>query len=181
MGCNKYLHIGDVLGAHGLKGALIVYSHTRPADAVAGYSCWWLGETSEAATAYTLKRCWQHGRRILAEIEGISDCQSAEALKGQKVWIPTDEVETGEDEYLWEDLIGCRVLQRGDDLLGTVIALEEYGAQDNLLVRTAPGAQQQGEWLIPFTGQMIVEVDLDKGVIVVDMPEGMDACFTPRF
>ena len=149
MVCNKYFHIGDILGVHGLKGTLIVYSYTRPADAVAGYSCWWLGETAETATAYELRRCWQHGKRMLAEIEGISDCQSAEALKGWKIWIPADDVETGEDEYLWEDLIGCRVLQQGGDLLGTVAALEEYGAQDNLLVRTAPDSQAQGEWLIP--------------------------------
>jgi len=179
---NKYLHVGDILGAHGLKGALIVYSHTRPADAVAGYSCWWLGETAETAKRYALKRCWQHGKRMLAEIEGVIDCSSAEALKGLKIWISSDEVESDEDEYLWVELIGCQVVRQGsNELLGTVTALEEYGAQDNLLVKTVEGAELQGEWLIPFTGQVVTEVNLDDGVIVVDMPEGMDACFTPRF
>ncbi len=178
----KFLHIGDILGAHGLKGALIVYSHTRPASAVAGYSCWRLGESAEQAGVYQVKRCWQHGKRMLAEIVGIADCDSAEALKGMKIWVTADEVDTADDEYLWEELIGCEVRSgEGGQLLGTVIALEEYGAQDNLVVKTAPEAPAQGEWLIPFTEQIITDVDLDQGLITVDLPEGMDACFTPRF
>ena len=76
------LHIGDILGAHGLKGTLTIYSHTRPAQAIAGYSCWWLGNTAETARPYPVKRCWLHGgKRTLAELDGISDCNSAQTLK----------------------------------------------------------------------------------------------------
>jgi len=176
----SFLHVGDILGAHGLKGALIVYSHTRPASAVAGYSCWRIGESAETARAFDVARCWQHGKRMLAEINGISDCDSATAFKGMKIWVPADDVETDDDEYLWEELIGCEV-RDADSLLGTVIALEEYGAQDNLVVKAAADAAQQGEWLIPFTEEIITTVDLDNNLIVIDMPEGMDACFTPSF
>ncbi len=182
MARNSYLHVGDLVGAHGLKGTLILFSHTRPASAVAGYSCWWIGKSSESATAYPVKRCWQHGKRMLAELEGVTDCNRAESLKGLKVWIPESEVETDDDEYLWEDLIDCAVIRQADEqLLGTVTALEEYGAQDNLLVQTTEDAAVQGEWLIPFTEQIVVGVDLDEGIIVVDMPEGMEVCFTPKF
>jgi len=182
MSNTPYLHVGDLVGAHGLKGALIVYSHTRPADAVAGYSCWKLGKYPESAKEYQVKRCWQHGKRMLAELEGVTDCNAAETLKGLKIWIPISEVETEDDEYLWEDLIDCAVIRQADEeILGTVIALEEYGAQDNLLVKTADNADTQGEWLIPFTEQIVVGIDLDEGIIVVDLPEGMDVCFTPKF
>jgi len=182
MSRDSYLHVGDLVGAHGLKGALIVYSHTRPAIAVAGYSCWWLGETADSATSYSVKRCWQHGKRVLVELDDVSDCNSAEALKGLKVWISPSEVEADDDEYLWEDLIDCKVLRHDNgELLGTVSALEEYGAQDNLLVSTADTAAIQGEWLIPFTEQMVIDVNLDDGVIIVDLPEGMEICFTAKF
>jgi len=177
----SYLHVGDILGTHGLKGTLIVFSHTRPVSAVAGYSCWWLGETAETARAYQVKRCWQHGKRMLADVEGIADRNSAETYKKQKIWVPASEVEVDDDEYLWEELIGCEVLRESsDELLGEVVALEEYGAQDNLLIRTPENAEVQGEWLIPFIEETIVEVDLEEGIIVVDLPEGMDVCFTPK-
>ncbi|ATX81286.1 16S rRNA processing protein RimM [Mariprofundus ferrinatatus] len=177
----SYLHVGDILGTHGLKGTLTLYSHTRPASAVAGYSCWWVGESGELAKPYQVKRCWQHGKRMLADLEGIADCNSAEKLKGQKIWVPLSEVEVDEGEYLWEELIGCEViLDESDELLGTVVALEDYGAQDNLVVKAPDDAESQGEWLIPFIEEVIVEVDLEEGIIAVDLPDGMDACFTPR-
>jgi len=187
---DAYLHIGDLVGAHGLKGALIVYSHTRPASAVAGYSCWWIGDDVASAQTYAVKRCWQHGKRVLVELDGVSDCNQAEALKGLKVWVPSAEVEVDDDEYLWDDLIGCKVVVHADGrLLGTVTALEEYGAQDNMVIRTAIDAATDatidattpGEWLIPFTEQTVLNVDLDRAVIVVDLPDGMEVCFTPKF
>ncbi|MDQ6998728.1 MAG: ribosome maturation factor RimM [Mariprofundus sp.] len=182
MSNNSFLQVGDLVGVHGLKGALIVYSHTRPANAVAGYSCWSVGKTAESAKEYSVKRCWQHGKRMLVELDGVTDCNQAETLKGLKVWISASEVETEDDEYLWEDLIDCVVIRQADEsLLGTVIALEEYGAQDNLLVETMDDAEVAGEWLIPFTEEIIVGVDLDEGIVVVDMPDGMDVCFTPKF
>jgi len=54
--------------------------------------------------------------------EGVSDCNGAEALKGLRIWVPADAVDVAEDEYLWEDLIGCEVRTAGDErLLGTAI------------------------------------------------------------
>jgi len=186
---NTFLHVGNILGAHGLKGALSIYSHTRPASAVAGYSCWWVGDTPESAKCHTVSRCWPHGKRMLAEIDGVTDCSSAESLKGMKIWVPASEVATDEDEYLWEELIGCEVRQQDGEqsgtvwgpVLGTVLALEEYGAQDNLVVQTVADAAEPGEWVIPFTADIITEIEIDKKLILVDMPEGMDACFTPKF
>ncbi|EAU54834.1 ribosome maturation factor RimM [Mariprofundus ferrooxydans] len=181
MTAESLLHIGDILGAHGLKGALIVFSHTRPAQAIAGYSCWWIGKTAATAKAYPVRRCWQHGKRMLAELEGVSDCDQAALFKKLKVWVPIDVVETDDDEYLWEELIGCRVIKEGTlEPLGTVTALEEYGAQDNLLVQTPDDAAEPGEWLIPFIEDVVTDVNLDDCVITVDLPEGMDVCFTPR-
>ena len=180
MARNSYLHVGDILAPHGLKGTISIYSHTRPADAVAGYSCWWLGESAEVATPFTLQRCWQHGKRMLATLEGVNDCDQAGRLKGLKIWIPADDVVVEDDEYLWEELIGCAVVH-GDEHLGTVTALEAYGAQDNLVVVSDADASRQGEWLIPFTEAVVVAVDLDQQRIEVALPEGMDACFTPKF
>jgi len=175
------LEVGVIQKAHGLKGALTVYSHTRPAIGIAGYSFWWLGSTPESARRYPVTRCWQHGKRILAELQDIHDIQAAEKLGGLKIWVPTGDVDVDEDEYLWEDLIGCRVLLQDGSLLGEVTALEEYGAQDILSVRTAEDAARAGEWMLPFIEQVILDVDLDAGCITVALPEGMDACFTPRF
>jgi len=187
---DQLLEVGVIHGPHGLKGTLTIYSHTRPAIGIAGYSFWWLGIKSEVTKPYKVKRCWQHGKRILAELEGVINCDQATLLKQMHIWVPADEATVGEGEYLWADLIGCEVRQVGDGegdggsdgvLLGAVVALEEYGAQDILTVRTPEDAKQQGEWMVPFIKDVVLDVDLAARCITVDLPEGMDACFTPGF
>jgi 16S rRNA processing protein RimM len=119
---------------------------------------------------------------MLVELEGVTDCNQAERLKGYKIWVPNDAVKVADDEHLWQDLIGCSVvLEDTGIVLGTVTALEEYGAQDILSICTPENAEIKGEWMIPFIDSIIVEVDLDEARITVNLPEGMDACFTPRF
>lgn len=180
------LEVGAVTGPHGLKGALTIFSHTRPAIGIAGYSFWWVGASPESATSYKVKRCWQHGgKKILAELEGVCDHDDAKALKQQHIWVEAREVEVGDDEYLWESLAGFKVITTGGEILGVVAALTEFGAQDNLCVvttdETTYAGGVSGEWLLPFTEDVIVFIDEVKGAIEVDLLDGMDVCFTPRF
>ncbi|MDQ6987689.1 MAG: ribosome maturation factor RimM [Mariprofundaceae bacterium] len=180
----RLLEVGSIQKPHGLKGSLTAYSFTRPAIGIAGYSFWWIGTSVDSAVSYQVNRCWQHGKRILADLDGVNDCQQAEALKQMRIWVDANEAQADEDEYLWTDLIGCEVYQSVDDgdgqrILGTVIALEEYGAQDILTVRTADDAEPVGEWQLPFIEDVVLDVDLATRRIQVSLPEGMDACFTP--
>ncbi|MDX8392239.1 MAG: ribosome maturation factor RimM [Mariprofundaceae bacterium] len=182
----RLLEVGTIQKPHGLKGSLIVYSDTRPAIGIAGYSFWWIGETSETAISYPVIRCWQHGKRILADLDGIDDCRQAEMLQQMHIWVSAEDAETDENEYLWADLVGCTVIQcsgeEGDAerILGIVTALEEYGAQDILTVQTPDHGAQTGEWQLPFIDDVVLDVDLAAQRIRVNLPEGMDACFTPN-
>jgi len=157
-----------------------VFSHTRPANAVAGYLRWYIGKDESQVTAYTVVDCHQHKKRILAKLEGIEHINQAETLKGMKIFVPEDEVEVDEDEYLWQDLMGCTVFDQKGNKLGEVSALHEYGAQDNLEIKTTEDMDESGEWLLPFIEDVIVEVDLDARKIQVELLDGMDACFSPK-
>ena len=174
------LYIGDILNPHGLKGSLIVFSHTRPVDAVAGYLRWYIGKDESNVQEYTVKDCHQHKKRILAKLEGIDTIEQVEPLKGLKIFVPEDEVEVDEGEFLWQDLMGCTVVDQVGNKLGEVTALYEFGAQDNLEIKTTADMDKSGEWLLPFIEDVIVDVDLDEKIIQVNLLEGMDACFTPK-
>ncbi len=157
-----------------------MFSHTRPADAVAGYLRWYLGKTEADVQAFTVKDCHQHKKRILAKLEGVDTIEQAESLKGLKIWVPEEDVEVDEDEYLWHELIGCTVINQHDEVLGTVSNLHEYGAQDILEVKTNADAAVSGEWLLPFIEEVVLDVDLEHKTIEIEQPEGMEACFTPK-
>ncbi|MDQ7003330.1 MAG: ribosome maturation factor RimM [Ghiorsea sp.] len=174
------LYIGDILNPHGLKGSLIVFSHTRPVQAVAGYLRWYIGKDESNVEAYTVLDCHQHKKRILAKLEGIESIEQVESLKGMKIFVPEDEVEVDEDEFLWQDIIGCIVIDQHNNKLGEVTALHEFGAQDNLEIKTTADMDESGEWLLPFIEDVIINVDLDKAIIEVNLLDGMDACFSPK-
>lgn len=116
---------------------------------------------------------------MLAELEAVSDRDVAESMKGLSIFVDADEVALSDDEYLWEDLVGCTVVTDTGRMLGKVTALQEYGAQDILTVTAGEGFDEPGEWMLPFTEAVILSVDLDGRRIDVCLPEGMDACFTP--
>jgi len=176
---NNLLYVGMLLSPHGLKGTLSLYSDTRPASGIAGYSFWYIGTSQDNVKKYAVKRCWQHGKGMLVELEHVETREQAAALKQYKIYVSRDEVEIGDDEYLWEDLMGCQVYGNGE-LLGEVTALEAYGAQDILCVKSLPNMMKQGEWMLPFIEDTIQALDLDAQRIDIELLEGMDACFTPK-
>jgi len=173
------IHVADINGVHGLKGALIIYSHTRPAQAVAGYSRFYMGKHAEEAFASdTIKmvRCQRHGQRILLQLESIHTPEQAQALLGNKLWIKREEITVDEDEYLWDDLIGMQASNADDgSVLGMITDIHEYGAQDTLII-----SSEQGEWMIPFIDEVVIAVDDEQNIIQIHLLEGMEACFTPK-
>ncbi|MDQ6975445.1 MAG: ribosome maturation factor RimM [Mariprofundaceae bacterium] len=171
------MHVADITATHGLKGALLIHSHTRPAQAVAGYLRFWVGVDEQAAKnkpLMTVSRCWQHGRRMLLQLDSVNDIEKAALFVRHQLWIKRDDVDVGDDEYLWNDLIGMTVF---DDIqqkvLGVVQDVQDFGAQDTLLVQS-----KDGDWMIPFIEEIVTVIDDD--CIHVSLPEGMDACFTPK-
>ncbi len=173
------LYVGRVLSPHGLKGTFSIYSDTRPASGIAGYSSWFIGHSSDIAKPYSVERCWQHGKGMLVNLANLTTRELAESLKKQNIYVSRDEVDVDDDEYLWEDLVGCRVYA-SDVLLGEVKALEAYGAQDILCVKSLPDMAVQGEWMLPFIEDTILALDLDGKRIDIELLKGMDACFTSK-
>jgi 16S rRNA processing protein RimM len=68
-----------------------------------------------------------------------------------------------DDEVYWADLVGLAVWNRQGEKLGTVTAVQEFGAHPVLLV-----AHDEGTRLIPFVEAHVDSVDLASGRIEVD-------------
>ena len=85
-------------------------------------------------------------------------------MLGASLWSERSEAQLAEGEYLDEDLIGCRLLQ-DDRVLGSVVAVRHYPAQDVL--------ELEGGRLIPLVGAFVREIDLDARVVRVEVPPGL--------
>ena len=111
---------------------------------------------------------WQNARLILS-IEGVADRTAAEALRGAILEADVDLTESDEDEYHDLALVGLAVKQVDGAQLGEIGEVLHLPGQDVLAVARPDGS----ELLVPFVHQIVTEVDIAGGFVVVELPEGL--------
>jgi 16S rRNA processing protein RimM len=155
--------LGEVLGAHGVRGELRIYSWTRPKENILGYSRWTVGAGTEAKQ-YTVAATRVQGRHLLARLQGVDHRDAAESLRGQRIVVGREALpERGDDEYYWAELKGLEVETIAGHRLGQVSGLMETGANDVLVV------DGERRHLIPYApGRYVESVDLAAGRMQVD-------------
>jgi len=162
--------VGQVGAAHGVKGEVRLKSFTAAPMDVTGYGPLASddGRLFEIETARPA--AGPAGDMLVVRFRGIEDRNAAAALNGIELSVPRERLpEAGNDEFYHADLIGLAAETVSGETLGTVIAVQNYGAGD-LLEIAAPGAMPV---LIPFTRAAVPTVDVGGGRVVVDPPPGL--------
>lgn len=160
--------VGRIGGSHGLRGDVKVVSYTEPREQLLQISPWHLRRPDGVEASLSVVSGSAEGKRLVARLEGVEDRDGARAWLDANVAVRRGQLPNAEaGRYYWVDLIGLSVVNREGVGLGTVATLMETGANDVLVV------QGERERLIPFVpGLVVLEVDLEAGVIEVDwLPE----------
>lgn len=156
--------VGRVGAAHGVKGWLRVASFTAPAENILDYRPWLL-QTRGAWRRMELAEAAPRRRDgLLCRFANLTERAAAEAFRGALIGVPEAALPAlGEREYYWRDLLGLDVVTVAGASLGRVENLLETGANDALVVRDG-----ERERLVPFVAHVARDVDLQRGVVVVD-------------
>jgi 16S rRNA processing protein RimM len=111
-----------------------------------------------------------HSGELLVRFAGVSDRDAAAELRGTWLLVDSATLPAPEDpdEFLDTDLIGLSVRTVDGTPVGTVEDVLHPG-QDVLVVKSA--AKQ--EILVPFIKQIVPEVDVKAGFLVIDPPDGL--------
>lgn len=105
---------------------------------------------------------------VITRFKGIDDRNQAETLNGLNLYIPRDRLpEPEEDEFYYSDLEGLAVISTAGEDLGKIVAVQDFGAGDLLEVRPKRGRT----FYIPFTKAFVPEIDLEAGLVKVDLPD----------
>jgi 16S rRNA processing protein RimM len=147
-----------------VQGWVRIFSYTRPRENIIAYQPWFIKSGEGNWTEQTLANGRRHGKGVIAQLTDCTDRDAAHALIGNEIAVQREQLpEAAVGEYYWSDLIGLQVINTQDEKLGTVDHLLETGANDVLVLK---GDQER---LIPFVmEQVVLQVDLEKGVIRVD-------------
>ncbi len=162
--------MGRAAGAFGLKGELKVFSHAEDPEVFLRAGRIYAGPNPQTARPYTPYAMRPHAGRLLLRLREITTREQAQELKGAWVYVePTALPSPGPDQYYWFQLRGARVVTGAGRELGRIKAVMETGAHE-LWVVASPG---RPELLLPVTDQVVREMDLAGGVMVVDPPPGL--------
>ncbi|AWE42677.1 ribosome maturation factor RimM [Actinobaculum sp. 313] len=163
------LTVAVIGAAHGLKGEVRLDVRTDiPERRLAPGT---MLETDPAEVGpLTVERTRQYKGATYATFVECHNRTAAEQIRGVKLTVETDEDEIEEDDAWYaHELVGLEVLDPEGYTLGEVIGLEPMPAQDLLVVREPDGLIAR----VPMAREIVTEVDLDDGCVVVDAPPGL--------
>jgi 16S rRNA processing protein RimM len=156
-GGERKIALAAVAGAHGVKGELRLKLFSDSVESLSRHEKLYIGGVERRLLSIR-----DSGKTAVAQFEGITDRSAAEALRGSLVEIDRFELPPLEEgEYYHADLIGLAALDRAGNPIGSVVAVENYGAGDLLEIEVADGKRS----LIPFKPGI---ADLEDGRIVLD-------------
>lgn len=154
----KRVALAAVAGAHGVKGEVRLKLFTDSAAGLAPYEKVYVGGTERR-----LLNVRDGGKAAIARFEGVADRSAAEALRGSLVEVDRSALPPLEEgEYYHSDLVGLDCVDREGQSIGTVSAIENFGAGDLLEIALTNGRKS----LIAFRDGI---ADLDDGRIVLDL------------
>jgi 16S rRNA processing protein RimM len=162
-----------VIGAHGVRGELRVQVlGDGPANLLHLRSLTLLGPDGAPEPGEREVESAAAGRagEVRLRLRGVGSREAAQALSGLRVAArPEQLAPLAEGEHYWFQLVGCAVETPDGRALGTVRALWETGAADVLVVVDGAGR----EVLLPAAADLLREVDVERGRIVIEVPEGL--------
>jgi 16S rRNA processing protein RimM len=148
--------LAAVAGAHGIKGEVRLKLFGDGVEGLSRYKKLYVGGAELRLLAV------RDGKMAVARFEGIADRGAAEALRGSLVEVDRAAMPPLEEgEYYYADLIGLVAIDRDGNSMGSVVAVENFGAGDLLEIETEGGKRS----LIPFKPGI---ADLEEGRIVLD-------------
>ena len=173
------IELGAVQDAQGLQGQIKVRPHSSDPVALLSSKELWLsliprrsvGVASSLEQAslklYQVKQAKMHSGTVVIALDGITDRDQAEALKGARILVSRDVFpKTDADSYYWVDLIACTAVNLQGEELGEVIDVNDNGAH-GIIVIGDPQTKSIKQ-LVPFVKEVVQSVDLPNKRITLD-------------
>ena len=154
---DQLVTLAAVAGAHGVGGEVRLKLFAQSVDSLSRYDAVRVGERE-----LTLKSVKPGGGGAIARFAEIADRNAADGLRGSLVTVPRSALPPLEEgEYYHADLIGLPCEGPDGERLGTVVAVENFGAGDILEIEK-PDSKRS---MVPFHPGV---ADFDQGKIIVD-------------
>ena len=161
------LPIGKVVKAHGLKGHLKVLPYGETFSTLSAEEKITANLPDGTSLTLTVAEISPHQKTFLLISREIGTVEEAHRLVGAELCVPESRLPpTDPGEFYWYQLIGLEVVNSEGERLGILEEIIETGSNDVYVVRRG-----KEEILIPAIEEVVREVDLQRRLMTVDLPE----------
>jgi 16S rRNA processing protein RimM len=158
--------IGAIAGAFGIAGEVRLKSFCSQPEDIAAYGPLF---TEDGARQFRITLTRPVAGGFGARIAGITTREQADALRGTSLFIDRAKLPSlPDDEFYHADLIGLDAIDTGGETLGKVVAVHNHGAGDIIEISSN---RHKSALLLPFTKEIVPNVDIGAGRLIVDLPE----------
>jgi 16S rRNA processing protein RimM len=174
----EFITLARVIKTQGRNGEVGVELHSDvPGRFQAGLRVFALAENG-VRRELKVEEAWPHRGHLILKFQGVDSISGAEELLDCELQVPRSERARLEAGWTYvSDLIGCTVLD-GDREVGRIEDVR-FGAGEAPLLVVKGGAKGGREYEIPFAQAYLVDVDLNRKQVRMQIPEGMLAINAP--
>jgi 16S rRNA processing protein RimM len=165
----ELIPVGKIIGTHGIKGQLKVHSYSGNFESLSAARTVVLKSADGSLREIPLKGFNANSGKFIISLQDFDDIDLAKTLVGNELCLKRCHLpKLTDDEYYWSDLIGLRVVTDDGTQLGTIFDIFETGSSDIYVVRG-----EKREYLIPAIADVVKQVDLERGEIVITPLDGL--------
>ena len=173
-GNDELVELAAVVRAHGLRGELVLKPFNPDSELLRELEQIVLKLPDGSTRTCTVRGARGHAEHLILALDGVSDRNASEALRGSLVCVPRSALpEPDEDEVYLVDLIGLEARDSEGQVIGQVEDIVQYPSVACLLVRGP-----KGPWEIPDTDRYLAEIDMEAGFLVIEHLDELDILHT---
>ena len=169
MTADDLVAVGRIGRPRGVRGAIFVEPWTDDPDERFAAGVVMATDPPEAGPL-TVESSSTAGGKLVVSFVSVDDREGAEALRGVRLLVPVSErpVLDDPDDFYDTDLIGLAARTVTGGALGPVRDVLHAGGADYLVLDV-----EGREALVPFVRAIVPTVDLARGAVVIDPPDGL--------
>lgn len=161
----ELFQVGAITSTHGVRGEVKVFPTT---DDAKRYSK--LKEVYLEDKLVHIEGVKYFKNLVIVKFKEYNSLNEVESIKGKNLYVTRENaVKLKKDEYFVADLIGLRVIDEEKNIGGELVDVMSTGANDVYII----SLDDKRELLLPAIKECILNVDIEEGVIKVNILEGL--------
>jgi 16S rRNA processing protein RimM len=161
--------VGRVLKVRGLRGEMKIESLSDIPDRFLKLREVFVEFEDGLVETFSITSVKKEQNGLFVILDGVKDRTAAEKFQGAYLCIDKSRlVQLPSDTYYEFDLTGMEVRSSGGGIIGTIIRIDRYPANDVIVVET-----DNSELLVPAIKNIVLDVDIKKKRITMDIPDSL--------